>query len=563
MGAYPEEEEEPSDGQLSALNRRTIVLGQAPYVDFSVWTPYARRALRTQKFRTYVPLGDGSFLMKELPGPQNLQQWMACWRVFKVAALALGILSMASLQLYEKLMEKLTLQYPSAWGLICLADDRARAERWEKIRRGLLADRAAGKSMPDDWNEDSPWTCCLVKLAKDDQYWSEQVRHPATAWIAAGGKGAPVAPAENIASSHHPGGQESLQPPKEDVKDERRKQANRDKRMARRKRVRDDRDELDKLRGNKSAAAGSKGSSKGKSKDSSGAEICFSWAQGKGACADVPVGGECKNKLKRSHRCQFCLSPGHRNDACPQKWLAVEKNWVGLRLGFTPGGLGSLNVLFCLVGKSFSLVGKQLSGVVNSSASCCSCPQGSALHSAMAETDEVDWDPADCAIIEKEWRPGVLELLRNAVDFSQFKRERTFRFVHLFSGPKDILKEAILEEAGKEGLKVEVESYDKEGPNKDDLGADKPYVDLVASADSIDGFHSGFPCSSFSRVRHREGGGPPPVRDRASPYGLESNDQGQQAEADRGTVLAVRSTIIGAEVLENQRKCKMGERATF
>ena len=317
MGSYPEEEEEPSDGQLSALNRRTIVLGQAPYVDFSVWTPYARRALRTQKFRTYVPLGDGSFLMKELPGPQNLQQWMACWRVFKVAALALGILSMASLQLYEKLMEKLTLQYPSAWGLICLADDRARAERWEKIRRGLLADRAAGKTMPDDWNEDSPWTCCLVKLAKDDQYWSEQVRHPATAWIAAGGKGAPVAPAENIASSHHPGGQESLQPPKEDVKDERRKQANRDKRMARRKRVRDDRDELDKLRGNKSAPAGSKGSSKGKSKDSSGAEICFSWAQGKGACADVPVGGECKNK--RSHRCQFCLSPGHRNDACPQK----------------------------------------------------------------------------------------------------------------------------------------------------------------------------------------------------------------------------------------------------
>ena len=168
MGSYPEEEEEPSDGQLSALNRRTCILGQAPYMDFSVWTPYARRSLRSQKFRTYVPLGDGSFLMKELPGPQNLQQWLACWGVFKVAALALGILSMASLQLYEKLIEKLTLQYPSAWGLICLADDRARAERWEKIRRGLLADKSAGKSMPDSWDDDVPWTCCLQKLAKDD-----------------------------------------------------------------------------------------------------------------------------------------------------------------------------------------------------------------------------------------------------------------------------------------------------------------------------------------------------------------------------------------------------------
>ena len=319
MGSYPEEEEEPSDGQLSALNRRTWILGQAPYVDFSVWTPYARRALRTQKFRTYVPLGDGSYLMKELPGPQNLQQWLACWRVFKVAALALGILSMASLQLYEKLIEKLTLQYPSAWGLICLADDRARAERWEKIRRGFLSDKAAGKPMPDGWDDDAPWTCCLQKLAKDDQYWSEQVRHPATAWIAAGGKGAPVAPAESIAASHHPGGQESLHPPKEEPRDERRRQANRDKRVARRKRVLEDRDELNKLKGNKTAATSSKGSSKGKSKDSSGAEICFSWAQGKGLCADVPVGGECRNKQKRAHRCQFCLSPGHRNDSCPQK----------------------------------------------------------------------------------------------------------------------------------------------------------------------------------------------------------------------------------------------------
>ena len=54
-------------------------------------------------------------------------------------------------------------------------------------------------------------------------------------------------------------------------------------------------------------------------KDKSGAETCFSWAQGKGVCADVHVGGECKAKVKRAHKCQHCLSPGHRNNACPQK----------------------------------------------------------------------------------------------------------------------------------------------------------------------------------------------------------------------------------------------------
>ena len=86
MGSTPEEEEEATDAKLAALYKRTVVLKQAPYCDFSVWTPFGRRALWSQKFRTYVPLGDGSYLVKELPGPQNPQQWLASWRVFKVAA---------------------------------------------------------------------------------------------------------------------------------------------------------------------------------------------------------------------------------------------------------------------------------------------------------------------------------------------------------------------------------------------------------------------------------------------------------------------------------------------
>ena len=56
MGSPPEEEEEATDAQLAALYKRTVVLKQAPYCDFSVWTPFGRRALRSQKFRTFVPL---------------------------------------------------------------------------------------------------------------------------------------------------------------------------------------------------------------------------------------------------------------------------------------------------------------------------------------------------------------------------------------------------------------------------------------------------------------------------------------------------------------------------
>ena len=163
MGSVPEEEEEPSDAQLAALYRRVVTLGQPPYTDFSVWTPYSRRALRTQKFRTYIPLGDGSFMMKELPGPQNFIQWLACWRVFKVAALSLGIISLAALQQYEKTIEKLTTQYPQAWGLVAQADDKGRAERLEKIRRSILTDKALGRTLPAGWDEREPWTHIVSK----------------------------------------------------------------------------------------------------------------------------------------------------------------------------------------------------------------------------------------------------------------------------------------------------------------------------------------------------------------------------------------------------------------
>lgn len=231
MGAAPEEEEEATDSQLAALYKRTIELKQAPYCDFSVWTPFGRRALRSQKFRTYVPLGDGSYLVKKLPGPQNLQQWMASWRVFKVASISLRILSLAALQQYEKLIEKLTLHWPQAWGLIALADDKGRAERLEKIRRNIMVDLQAGRAAPVDWDEANPWSVCFKIFSKDENFWSEHVRHPASAWLAAGGRGAPVAPSDVIALTHLAGGAEAVTVLKEEIPE--RKQSSRDKRMAR------------------------------------------------------------------------------------------------------------------------------------------------------------------------------------------------------------------------------------------------------------------------------------------------------------------------------------------
>ena len=322
MGSPPEEEEEPTEAQLAGLHKRVETLKQAPYVDFGVWLPFGRRALKTQKFRVYMPLGDGTYFMRELPGPQNFQQWMASWRVFKVAALMLGFCSLAALSAYEKTIERLVIQWPNAWGLICYAEDKARAERLEK-RKQFVTDKKLGNAVRADFQEDDPWSCVLRALAQDGKFWAEQVVNPA---VVRRGKGSPVAAAEMIAGAHlpgvlhappapHPGHDEGL---------DRKRQANRDKRAAKRKRLQNERAELNRLRGGHRPEEikneTKKGGGKGKSKDQAGNQLCYSWCSGNGACADVPPEKrECKCKVKRAHKCQICLSPAHRNADCPSR----------------------------------------------------------------------------------------------------------------------------------------------------------------------------------------------------------------------------------------------------
>ena len=110
----------------------------------------------------------------------------------------------------------------------------------------------------------------------------------------------------------------------------RRAQANRDKRMAKKKRARDDREELKRYREKPDNA---KGRGKGKSKDQQGKAICFSWSSSSGPCADVPPGGECQSQVKRIHKCRICLSPGHQEKDCPNKWsgkkLKKGRGWEG------------------------------------------------------------------------------------------------------------------------------------------------------------------------------------------------------------------------------------------
>ena len=315
MGAQADEAEEPSPNQLAALFKRVFINDHPPYCDFGVWLPFERKMSKAHRFRVFTPLGDGSFLQKDLPGPASFQAWMASWRVFKTACLMLNVATLSSLETYARHVEKLVLQWPAAWGLVASADDQARAEKMARMRRTILLDQSLGRQIPRDWDPGAPWSCVLVELTKDVTFWNEKVHIPAAAWMAAGGKGAPVVASESAVFSVLPGsGSAEVIEREPDVN--KKKLANRERRLAKRKRIADEREELRTLRNGQNPKGNSKG--KSKSKDQAGKPLCFSWASGSGACAKVPPGGECVGAIKRVHKCRLCLSPSHQDASCPQ-----------------------------------------------------------------------------------------------------------------------------------------------------------------------------------------------------------------------------------------------------
>ena len=328
MGSPPDDSEEPTGAQLAALSKKVFVENLPPYTDFSVWVPFERRMSKVQRCRTFTPLGDGSYLQRELPGPPSFLAWKASWAVFRTAALMLNICSLASLDAYFRHMEKLITQWPHCWGLIYAADDLARSEKMAKVRRRLTIDAALSKPTPTTWDPNQPWNAVFTEMVAETSFWAERVHHPAAAWVASGGKGAPVVASENAILGTVPGGHLLLGHDGEDatVGIGKRTQANRDRRQAKKKRLAAEREELavfrkgnpgGKGRGGKGDREGPKGRGKGgKSKGQSGNEICFSWASNSGPCAGLGPGAECKCAVKRQHKCRICLSPSHRDDQC-------------------------------------------------------------------------------------------------------------------------------------------------------------------------------------------------------------------------------------------------------
>ena len=334
----PNDAEEPTGDQLQAVYHKVKQMLAAPYVDFAIFGPFNRKVVRAMKFVAWVPTGDGSFLRKEIPGPENISALMVPWKVFRVTALMLQIIAEMALQRYRENMERLAGLWPEAWHLIYLADDKMRAEGLEKYRRKIEAGISAGRPAPPLWDASEPWSACFLMAADDRTYWDEQVKDVALSWVARGAQGAPLSPDEIFASRgmREIGGVRALHPPQTETgldfgrgefsgTGPKRAPGQGVSKTAKRRRR--DQELISSFKtsqggsrgsgnnrggGGKGRGKSSKGKGKGKlhSKDDRGREICYSYNNRKGSCAGD---GACPNG--RSHICSICKG-NHRMVEC-------------------------------------------------------------------------------------------------------------------------------------------------------------------------------------------------------------------------------------------------------
>ena len=163
------------------------------------------------------------------------------------------------------------------------------------------------------------------------------------------------------------------------------------------------------------------------------------------------------------------------------------------------------------------------------------------------------------------WVPDrVKKALEKSKSFEDFRRCRPFRFLH--SNERDQLAASLKAEAKRARLEVYVESLDRKKDAELNLASPKIFdeVDKSVMDGEWDGFHSGFPCTSFSRVRWRDSpGGPLPVRCSARIYGLPGNTPAQQREADEGTLMATRSAGLHEKQVASCRRREVPEVSTL
>ena len=88
--------------------------------------------------------------------------------------------------------------------------------------------------------------------------------------------------------------------------------------------------------------------------------------------------------------------------------------------------------------------------------------------------------------------------LRKSAIFDQFRPNRPFRYLHMFSGEDDQLARSLKVEAERARLQIYVVSLDRKRDSELNLASHVVYDEIESITNGEwDGFHSDFPCGSF------------------------------------------------------------------
>ena len=98
-------------------------------------------------------VGD-AIITRYISGPADHEEWLASWRVYRTALIALGAASAGALELYAEGIRMLNLLYPRSWGDILLADEDMRYENWDRMLENLeeAVNPAQGFSKQRPWD---------------------------------------------------------------------------------------------------------------------------------------------------------------------------------------------------------------------------------------------------------------------------------------------------------------------------------------------------------------------------------------------------------------------------
>ena len=186
-------ETEPSPDQIAAMKARVLEMDLSPYADFAVFVNFQGRFSKALKFLNHVLQPDGTFKAVEVSGPPNFDAWTLSWKVYVNTLLTLevvvngtkmSVVSLSAMEEYHDMFRDLVKNYPEAWHLLVIAEDRCRGEHFPRVRRELEAQH--GRGLAPNFEPSRPWDEVFRTASRDRDYWDRHVREPALLFRTAG-----------------------------------------------------------------------------------------------------------------------------------------------------------------------------------------------------------------------------------------------------------------------------------------------------------------------------------------------------------------------------------------